>query len=300
MEPLILILTGYSGAGKTAVLKALEDIGFFCIDNLPIPLLRAFFDYCAQHGKQHRYIALGLDVRSGHELEKLPELIPLYDGRIGTIKILFLTAHTPELLKRFQETRRKHPLADGMSLTDAIEYEKKILQPLMNMTEMIVDTGNFTVHQVRSFVRTTFGHTATPRLVVNLMSFGFKYGVPQECNFVYDVRALPNPHFVDHLRPLTGLDQQVRDYLFAYPQVQEYCRRLEDFFHYSVQQSFEEGRFFIHVAIGCTGGRHRSVAVVEELAKRTLKTVTFLVAHRDIYRETLVLKEYHALESTRR
>lgn len=283
MKSSFLIVTGYSGAGKSSVLKALEDIGYFCVDNLPIPLLPAFFEHIQKSSAGYAKVALGIDVRGGDMVEHINALLP--SDEAITVSIFFLTASTGELLKRFQETRRRHPLCEGISLTEAIEKEKNLLKPLMNKADLVVDTGNFSITQLRTFVRTAFAQGGKLSMVVNLMSFGFKYGVPQECNYIYDVRSLPNPHFIPALKALTGQDEAIRKFLFEHPQVKEYWDRLTDFFYYSIKKSYEEGRSFIHVSIGCTGGKHRSVAFAEELAKKQLDGVTFLVHHRDISRE---------------
>jgi UPF0042 nucleotide-binding protein len=285
MKPYLLIVTGYSGAGKTTVLKALEDSGFFCVDNLPIPLIPAFLTYCANSDQQYSHIALGIDIRAGSMMQELIAHIREFAQLFESIKIFFLTASSATLLKRFQETRRKHPLANVVSLIDAIEQEKTIMKLLLSMADIVVDTGNFNLHQLRAYVRASFLVSENkPQMVVNLISFGFKYGVPQECNFVYDVRALPNPHFISALRPLTGLDPAIREYLFAQSVVQDYWRKLHDFIQYTLCNSYAEGRTFMHIAIGCTGGRHRSVAFVQELAKSSMDSVLFLASHRDIDR----------------
>lgn len=280
----VVIVTGYSGAGKSSVLKTLEDLDYFCVDNLPIALLPAFFDHLIKHQNQHPKVALGIDVRSGLDSEHMTSVLSTIRA-VKKLRIFFLTASSTELLKRFQETRRKHPLGSGVNLLDAIEHEKEILKPLMNVSDLTVDTGNFTIHQLRHLVRTAFAQTAQPMMVVSITSFGFKYGVPQECNYVYDVRSLTNPHFVEELKPLTGMDTAVKDFLFTKPEVQEYWQKLIQFFYFSIKKSYEEGRYFIQIAIGCTGGKHRSVAFVEELAKRNTNEVIFLVNHRDIKKE---------------
>ncbi len=281
----IVIVTGYSGAGKTSVLKTLEDIDYFCVDNLPIALIPSFFEHAISAPHKHAKIALGIDVRSGSGIETLNNIFPELRKLVGSVRIFFLTATTQELLKRFQETRRKHPLASAMTLPDAIEQEKQLLKPLINIADLVVDTGNFTIHQLRHLVRTTFAPGEQPTMVVSLTSFGFKYGVPQECNYVYDIRSLPNPHFVESLRPLTGVDDGIKEFLFTQPEVQEYWQKFVSFFYFSLKKSYEEGRHFIQIAIGCTGGKHRSVAFVEELAKRKSDGVIFLVNHRDIKRD---------------
>ena len=286
----VIIVTGYSGAGKSTVLRALEDAGFFCIDNLPSGLMEPFFQLIATAANDRNF-ALGLDIRSDTIPEILAVLKRVNRSRIYTIKIIFLTAHQRVLLKRFQETRRNHPLASTMNIEEAIEHEKKELVPLIEIADSVIQTDQLTSQQLRQLIRTSFTNEATPQLIVNLISFGFKYGVPRDCNFVYDVRSLPNPYFVPALRQYNGTQQVIQEYLFAQPEVQEYWRRLLDFFQYTIGQAHQEGRFFITIAVGCTGGRHRSVAFIHELAQQKLDTVTFMVKHRDIDRDAYRLKE---------
>lgn len=283
MEFTVYIVTGYSGAGKTTVLKSLEDSSFFCVDNLPIALLPAFFD--TLHQNKHYNIALGIDVRNEGSLDSLMTMLSTIKEKVGDCKILFLAASTAQLVKRFQETRRKHPLAQDITLIDAIEQEKNLLRPLLDNAHAVIDTSTLTVHQIRNLVKESIGQRDTSTMIVHLMSFGFKYGVPRECNFVYDVRSLPNPYFVSELRNLTGVDEQIHTFLFQQHEVQEYWNRLHDFFTFTVNRSYDEGRFFMHVALGCTGGKHRSVAFVQELAKSRIKGVAFVVSHRDIGKE---------------
>jgi len=298
----IIIVTGYSGAGKSTVLRALEDTGFFCVDNLPIPLFSSLLQLVHQSKLQGQKIALGIDVRVGHAMEYLvSELNAANTQHPGLLKIFFLTASSQVLLKRFQETRRKHPLADTIDISDAIALEKRMLKPLMEIADITLDTDPLTIHQLRSFVKNTFAADAKQVMLVNLISFGFKYGMPRESNFVYDIRSLPNPYFVPALRQLSGLDQAVVEYLFAQKEVDEYWCRLVDFVKFSLAKAYEEGRFFVTIAIGCTGGRHRSVAFVQELAKQSVESVQFLVKHRDIHREAYeapVIKEVGAKEGS--
>lgn len=279
----ILVVTGYSGAGKSTVLRALEDIGFFCIDNLPIQLLGSLFQLVLQSNQIGRKLALGLDVRTIHNMEYLVhELNKVNEGRSNPIKIFFLTSSSEVLVKRFQETRRKHPLADTISLIDAISYERNLLRPLIELSDLVLDTDQLTIHQLRNFVKNAFANNSQPQLMLTIISFGFKYGLPIESNFVYDVRSLPNPYFVPELRLLDGTDPNVRTYLFEQTIVQEYWHKLMDFIQFSVQKSFDDGRFFMNIAIGCTGGRHRSVAFAHELSQQKIKDVQVLVKHRDI------------------
>lgn len=278
-----LIVTGYSGAGKSTVLRALEDNGFFCIDNLPIALLDALYQLHIKTPGQR--IALGLDVRSGtsaHHLKQVLQRYTMMDQK--HVAIFFLSSSMRILLRRFQETRRRHPLAEQMQLTDAIAYEKKLMKPLMNIADLILETDQLTMHQLRNFVRDSFVQGGKHTMLVSLVSFGFKYGVPVESNFVYDLRSLPNPYFISHLRLLKGTDQEVSDYLFAQPEVVEFWTKFSDFVYYSIDKTYQEGRSFMKIAIGCTGGRHRSVAFVQRMSQHALPNVKFLVEHRDILR----------------
>lgn len=283
----LLIVTGYSGAGKSTVLRALEDIGFFCVDNLPIPLVNSFFQLISQSTMIGQKVALGIDVRSGQNMHDLIDKLKQDVLCHYLVKIFFLTSSSHVLAKRFQETRRNHPLATNINLEEAIAVEQKLLNPLKEMSDLVLDTDQLTIHQLRKFVRSSFSESSQPQLIVNLISFGFKYGVPPESNFIYDVRSLPNPYFVAGLRPLDGTMQQVRDYLFAHAEVQDFWKRLVDFIHYSIKKSYEEGRFFSNIAIGCTGGRHRSVAFVQELSKHALDNIHYSVKHRDILQHTM-------------
>jgi len=283
----LLIVTGYSGAGKSTVLRALEDIGFFCVDNLPIPLLPSFFQLITQSTMIGQKVALGIDVRSGKTMHELIDMLGQETLRNYLVKIFFLTSSPLVLCKRYQETRRKHPLADTRNLEEAILHEHELLKPLMGLSDLVLDTDQLTIHQLRKFVRSSFSESNKPQLIVNLISFGFKYGIPPESNFIYDVRSLPNPYFVPDLRPLDGTSERIREFLFSHAEVQDYWGKLKEFIHYSIKKSYEEGRFFTNIAIGCTGGRHRSVAFVHELATVALENVQYGIKHRDILQHTL-------------
>lgn len=278
----LLIVTGYSGAGKSTVLRALEDIGFFCVDNLPLALLSSFFQLISQSAMMGQKVALGIDVRSGKTMHELIDHVKHDALQNYFVKIFFLTSSPQVLLKRYQETRRKHPLANTINLEEAISNEQELLKPLRELSDLVLDTDQLTIHQLRKFVRSSFAESSQPQLVVNLISFGFKYGVPPESNFTFDVRSLPNPYFVSELRSFDGTTEEIRKYLFEQEEVKEYWNRLRDFIHYSIKKSYEEGRFFTNIAIGCTGGRHRSVAFVHELAHQSLENVHYVVKHRDI------------------
>ncbi|MFA6527721.1 MAG: RNase adapter RapZ [Candidatus Babeliales bacterium] len=283
----VVIVTGLSGAGKTSAMRALEDLGFYCVDNLPAPLVKAFLTLVFQTQTKVQRVALGIDSRGERFLtDVLAELNQLKsEPQVWQVKIIFLNAHSSTILKRFQETRRKHPLAEHLSIEQAIEKERQLLAPIMDAADMVLDTDVFNIHELRQWVQKTFNEKDGRTLVVTLVSFGFKYGVPSESNLVCDVRFLPNPYFVEGLRPFDGRSCQVRDYLFAQEEVIDYWERLTSFLQYSFKKFYEEGRCAVTVAIGCTGGKHRSVAIVEKLIQGPCEHVVFLPVHRDVERE---------------
>lgn len=281
----IIIVTGYSGAGKSSVLRALEDNGFLCVDNLPIALLGHFFDLMKQTTMGKKRVALGIDIRGGDRIECVIDALLQMKLQITTLKIIFLRASFVVLMKRFQETRRNHPLGDSMHLSDAIEKERLMMQSLVDYADMIIDTDQLTIHQLRTIIRTSFTTEKMQKIVVSLISFGFKYGIPTESNYLFDLRSLPNPYFVESLKLYTGMDERIDQYLFEQQAVREYWGRLIDFIHYAIAKSYEEGRFFIHIAIGCTGGKHRSVAFIEKIAREEIAHTHFLLLHRDIDRD---------------
>lgn len=294
MPKTVLIITGYSGAGKSSVLKALEDIGFFCIDNLPIDLLSNFL-LCGMHNALKDRIALGIDSRC-HQINQLLEIIDRIDPAHCIIKIFFITAHDHSLIKRFQETRRKHPLHTHQSLSEAIEQEKRILLPLLQRAETIIETDFLSIHQLRALVRSlVITHKVV--MTVQLVSFGFKYGIPLESTMVFDVRFLPNPFFVPHLKQLDGTSKPIQEYLFEQSLVQTMFERLYDFVVFCCVQSLQEGRFNSTIAIGCTGGRHRSVAVVEKFAQRPHESIEWVIRHRDIHNKDNYLKQEASYEA---
>ncbi|OQA35430.1 MAG: glmZ(sRNA)-inactivating NTPase [Candidatus Dependentiae bacterium ADurb.Bin331] len=283
----IIVITGYSGAGKSTVLRALEDIGFFCVDNLPIALVSQFFELIEHFQTTGQRVALGIDIRAGSNLELLAEKIGQAKKSGLKITVFFLATELPVLLKRFQETRRNHPLGSNTPISELIDQERKILEPLSALADVVVDTDQCTPNQLRTIVRSYFAQDKNTLLVVHLISFGYKYGVPSPCNFVYDVRSLPNPYFIEKYRPLDGTNDLLREFFFGHSEVQEYWLYLTQFIDFSIKKIYSEGRSFVTIAIGCTGGRHRSVALVHQLAQREMKDVVFVVKHRDIDRESM-------------
>ncbi len=282
----VVVVTGYSGAGKNTVMHSLEDIGFFCVNNLPCSLLQPFFESIARAEIAHSRIVLGIDVR-GNIAKTVYKLLRLKTVWPFSLKIIFVTSSYHILLKRFQETRRPHPLAtDILDISDAIRKEQRTLTPLSEIADIVLDTDQFTIHQVRRFVIQAFSVDAQQHMVVTLTAFGFKYGVPIESNLVFDVRFLPNPYFEPTLKQLRGTDKAVFEYLFSHKSVCLYWEHLVSFATYVIKQSLAEGRFSMNMAIGCTGGRHRSVALVRKFAQQKISHVSFLTRYRDIDRDT--------------
>jgi UPF0042 nucleotide-binding protein len=283
----ILIITGLSGAGKTILMRSLEDLGFYCVDNLPIPLLNTFLNFVFHTQSNILKVVLGIDSRGEQFLNNFISIINNLKntGVSQFLKIIFLNSRTSTLIKRFQETRRTHPLAINIDLLSAIEKEKKLLEPIMSMSDIVLETDSFNIHELRHWVQKSFSNINTKLLVAHIISFGFKYGIPEESNLLFDVRFLPNPHFIPELKPLDGRDEKIQKFLFSYTIVQNYWEKLKNFIHFSLKNFYDEGRFSITIAIGCTGGKHRSVTFAEKLGQENIEGVKFLVTHRDTGKE---------------
>ena len=263
-----VIITGMSGAGKTQAANVLEDIGFFCVDNLPPTLIPQFAELCAQTNGRMQEIALVIDVREGKFLTNLFDILDGLKKEGHRVMILFLNAGEDSLVRRFSETRRPHPLAIDGSLVMGIRNERQILAKLQREADLVIDTSNYTVHEFRKLLFDTFqgwGISETTR--ISLVSFGYKYGLPNYADVIFDLRFLPNPHFVEELKPLTGKDQPVIDFILESPKACSYLERLVDFLNFCLPLYIQEGKSYLTICLGCTGGRHRSVTLVEHLAK---------------------------------
>jgi RNase adapter protein RapZ len=281
----LVVVTGMSGSGKGTVLKAFEDLGFFCIDNLPVPLIPKFIEGIHVSGGEVERAALVIDVRAGEKLRDLEKMITEIRKFEFRLFVLYLEARNEILVRRFSETRRPHPLVGEKSLPDAIRLERRQLRRIRELADVIIDTSEYSIHQVKALVMDRFRSHPRGALNVNLVSFGYKHGVPLEADLVFDVRFLPNPYFVSGLRSLTGQDRRVIKYLRSVPETQEFVQRVKDFLQYLIPFYVQEGKSYLTIAIGCTGGRHRSVFVVEELARLLkLRTASIRIRHRDPYR----------------
>jgi UPF0042 nucleotide-binding protein len=284
-----VVLTGLAGSGKSQAIKALEDLGYFCVDNLPIELLPMLADLTLRAGTEISRAAVVVDIREGKMLEEFPrEFKRLQQKKQLHPVLIFLEAAEPTLVRRFSETRRPHPLAPDRSAIEGIREEKKILEPVRRMADHIVDTSEMTVHELRhAFTSVAAGRVPGTQLVVTVLSFGFKHGIPVDSDLLFDVRFLPNPHFVPTLRPHTGRDPEVVKYIHKSKATHEFLTHTLNLLKFLVPQYVHEGKTYLTIGIGCTGGRHRSVAISEALKKGLsgLPGVRVRVRHRDIGNE---------------
>ncbi|MGO9516539.1 MAG: RNase adapter RapZ [Candidatus Korobacteraceae bacterium] len=278
----LVILTGLSGSGKSTVLKAFEDMGYNCVDNLPVELIPIFAELHAAGEGDYRRAALLVDAREGLQLEKLPGLLE-HLRRDHPITLVYIEAHEDALLRRYSETRRPHPLGKDFSVRENLEHERALMEPIRRLADMVIDTSQFNVHELRQFVNQRFRSKSQRSLLISLVSFGYKFGVPTDADLMFDVRFLPNPHFVPRLRRYTGRDVKVRRYIQSFPQTGEFLRRIQGLLTYLIPHYIEEGKSYLTIAFGCTGGRHRSVMMAEWM-KKALEKRGFAtrVVHRDI------------------
>jgi len=279
----LVIVTGMSGSGKGTVLKTFEDLGFFCVDNLPVPLIPKFIEGIHVSGGGFKQAALVIDVRAGERLRDLEPVFGELRKSSFNLFVLYLEARDEVLLRRFSETRRPHPLSAKKPLGKAIQLERRRLRKLRELADVTIDTSDYTVHQVKRLVMQRFRkHPRSPELNVNLLSFGYKNGIPLEADLMFDARFLPNPYFVPRIKALSGKDRKVAHYLRSFAETKEFVKRVADLLEYLLPNYVREGKSYLTVAVGCTGGRHRSVFVVEEIAKllRTRGRVIH-VRHRD-------------------
>jgi len=280
-----VVISGLSGAGKSYALRALEDLGYFCVDNLPIALIPAFADLILKQ-RRHQRGAVVVDVREGQELVRFPAEFKRLKKHYGEkVRLVFLEANDSALLRRFSETRRPHPLYAAPSVADGIANERRLLQPLRRLAHQVVDTSRLTVHELRRRILESIGgsHRAAP-LRVNVTSFGFRHGLPEDADIVYDVRFLPNPHFVTALRPWTGRHARVAKYVLSTPAARTFLALTAKQLRFLLPQYLREGKTYLTIAIGCTGGRHRSVAIAEALGRRLKRErgLDVQIRHRDV------------------
>jgi UPF0042 nucleotide-binding protein len=277
----LVIITGMSGSGKASVLKAFEDLGYYCVDNLPVGLIPRFAELVGQSSEIER-TALVVDVREGVQLEELPLIVKSVRHILPT-QVIFLEAADAVLLRRYSETRRPHPLGTRVTVKSSLATERRRLHAIRAVADLVIDTSKFNVHELRSYITGRFQKKESEKsILVSCVSFGFRHGVPEDADLVFDVRFLPNPHFVPEFRPLTGRDPKVAKYIRSFPQTKEFLERISDLLIYLLPHYVHEGKSYLTIAIGCTGGQHRSVMISEDLGKRLHKAgYKTKVTHRD-------------------
>jgi len=285
----ILIISGLSGGGKSKAASFLEDIGFYVVDNMPAAMILKFAEFCAGGSSRYDRVALVYDVRTASSFDELFEVLNILKSSDGVCRMLFLEASPEVIIKRYKETRRRHPLSDSTAtLEEAVEKEREMMAPVRERADYVINTSRTSTAQLRSEVLRLFGDTEEKSgMTVNVMSFGFKYGLPLEADLVFDVRFMPNPFYIEELRHQTGLDRAVADYVFGYQQTKDFLKKLEDLLTFSLPLYAEEGKTGLTIAIGCTGGHHRSVAVTHALTEQIrAQGYSVMENHRDINRNS--------------
>jgi RNase adapter protein RapZ len=277
----LVVITGMSGSGKASVLKAFEDLGYYCVDNLPVELIPRFAELSFDSDVEKT--ALVVDIREGTQLKKLPSLLKSLKKTVDT-KIIFLEASDEVLIRRFSETRRPHPLGKSKTVPQAIAAEREALIAIRDAADFIIDTSKFNVHDLRAHSIEKFRRKRSDiAIAVSCVSFGYKHGVPQDCDLLFDVRFLPNPHFIPELRPLTGKHAKVARYVLSFPQTREFIQRISKLLIYLLPHYVREGKSYLTIGFGCTGGQHRSVMIAEAVRKRLAAAqYDVSVTHRDL------------------
>ena len=284
----LMIVTGMSGAGKSQAVKALEDVGFYCVDNMPPALMAPFLQLCSQSTQPLDRVALVTDVRSGMLFEEFQAVLPQLEQAVDSCKILFMDCNAEVLRRRFKETRRNHPLQeDGRPIEQALQMERQLLAPLFDMADYRIDTTHLNTAQLKSRLAALFMSQPDTAMTVQILSFGFKYGYPAEADIMLDMRCLPNPYYVEELRALTGMDEAVQTYVMGNPDAVTFLEHITALLTHTIPLYQKEGRSQLVIAIGCTGGKHRSVTMVNKLAEKLtpMTDLRILTYHRDMGRE---------------
>jgi UPF0042 nucleotide-binding protein len=278
----LVIISGMSGAGKASALKTFEDLGYYCVDNLPVGLISNFAELVLDTLEIQR-AALVVDIREGARLDKLPQILGSLRRMLKTT-VLFLEADEEALVRRYSETRRPHPLGRQHTVKSSLTSERRRLRPVRALADLVVDTTKFNVHELRSMLTERFqGGKTDKNILISCVSFGYREGVPEDADLVFDVRFLPNPHYIPKFRPHTGQHPEVAKYIRSFPQTKEFIRRISELLVYLIPHYISEGKSYLTIAFGCTGGKHRSVLIAEEVQKRLAKTgYNVKVVHRDM------------------
>lgn len=264
-----VVVTGISGGGKSTALKMLEDMGFYCVDNLPVSLIEKFMELIAMPGSEVTKVALGLDVRAGQSFEDVTQVLQQLKEKGYELEILYMEADEAALIKRYKETRRVHPLAEDGRVAEGVRKERKILENIRKASDYVIDTSHLLTRELRGELERIFvKNEEYNSLMITVMSFGFKYGIPVDADLVFDVRFLPNPFYIEELKPKTGNDKEVRDYVMHSPESGMFMDKLVDMVQFLIPHYVKEGKYRLVIAIGCTGGQHRSVTLANELYER--------------------------------
>ncbi len=281
--PQVVIITGLSGSGKGTVLKAFEDLGFFAVDNLPIELIPKFAEL-TEESRTIQRAALVIDIREGEALRSFPEIFRNLKTKLN-VQLLFMEAADESLVRRYSETRRPHPLGANQSVSESLTQERSQLEPIRALADHVIDTSKFTVHELRDVIRGTFVSSDGTRIIVSVVSFGFRHGVPVDADLVFDVRFLPNPNYIPEFKPMTGKNPKVAKYVAEFPQTQEFMTRVKGLLDFLLPHYMREGKSYLTIAFGCTGGQHRSVMMASEICKH-LSAEGYKVkeSHRDMPR----------------
>lgn len=285
-----VILTGMSGAGKSTAIKMMEDIGFYCVDNLPIPLLEKFIELSEQQNTEFQKVAVGIDIRNGQALEELLDVLDRIKENGANYEILFLDAEDTVLVKRYKETRRNHPLAGGERVDKGIAEERNRLAFLKERADYIIDTSHLLTRELKLELEKIFVQNQDYKnLFITILSFGFKYGIPTDSDLVFDVRFLPNPYYVEGLRAKTGNDKEIQEYVLQFKEAHEFLDKLEDMLSFLIPNYITEGKNQLVISVGCTGGKHRSVTLANELYRLLSgsKEYGLKIEHRDIGKDAL-------------
>lgn len=280
-----VIVTGMSGGGKRTALKMLEDIGFYCVDNLPVALIGKFVELIVTPNSEVTKVALGIDVRAGQSFDELADILNGIKEAGYAYDMLYMEASDAVLLKRYKESRRMHPLSPEGRVEEGIHKERAILKPIREISDYVIDTSKLLTRELKEELDRIFiGNEAYNSLIVSILSFGFKYGIPADADLVFDVRFLPNPFYIDELKHQTGQDQAVQDYVKSFPETEEFMEKLTDMIRFLIPNYVKEGKYQLVIAIGCTGGKHRSVTLANELYKRLKDGGEYglTIGHRDI------------------
>ena len=288
-QPRVVIITGLSGSGKTTAIRALEDMGYFCIDNLPVPLLPKVLELAETGASRNDWqrLAFVIDTRDHLHLDQTDAIVEQLRSEGVSVQIFFLEATEECLVRRFSETRRRHPMSETDTVREGIQREREHLDDMRARADTVVDTTNHTVHTLKDLIKERFSTEEAPPLTVTVLSFGFKHGLPVECDLVFDVRFLPNPYFVDELRPQTGLDDPVQHFVLGLPESARFLSLFQQMVEFMLPMYEREGKSYLTIGIGCTGGKHRSVAISETIGDRLrARGWPANVRHRDIPRYT--------------